>query len=147
MRRCHPASKTIPNFSESVSFAAPCRAQEDFMRTPAGVGPAGGTLWRSTVEVFDFTDEPHKVQILTQVCRVADVVAELDEAADEAPLTVKGSMGQQVISPFIAEAGAQRALLAQLLSRLGLPETDEEAEAKAAKVSRIRRRAAKGGSS
>jgi hypothetical protein len=91
--------------------------------------------------------EPHKVQILTQVCRVADVVAELDEAADEAPLTVKGSMGQQVISPFIAEAGAQRALLAQLLSRLGLPETDEEAEAKAAKVSRIRRRAAKGGSS
>ncbi len=114
------------------------------MRTPAGLGAAGGKLWRSTVEVFDFTDEPHKVQILTQACRVADIVAELDEAADEAPLTVKGSMGQQVISPFIAEARVQRGLLAQLLGKLGLPDTDEEAEAKAEKLSRTRRRAARG---
>ena len=90
-------------------------------------------LKRICRDVFDFTDEPHKVHILTQACRVADVVAELHEAADEAPLTVKGSMGQQAISPFIAEARAQRALLAQLLSRLGLPDTDEESQAKAAK--------------
>ncbi|PBA69940.1 hypothetical protein [Mycobacterium avium] len=115
------------------------------MRSPAGLGAAGRRLWRSTVEVFDFTDEPHKVQILAQACRVADVVAELDEAADEAPLTVKGSMGQQVISPFIAEARAQRALLAQLLGRLDLPDTDEESEARAERLSRTRRRAAKGG--
>ncbi len=33
---------------------------------------------------------------------VVMTVAELDEAADEAPLTVKGSMGQQVISPLVA---------------------------------------------
>ncbi|MBY0440846.1 MAG: hypothetical protein K2Q25_01725 [Mycobacteriaceae bacterium] len=83
------------------------------------------------------------MQILTQSCRVADVIAELDEAADEAPLTVKGSMGQQVISPFIAEARAQRSLLAQLLSRLGLPDTDEDAQLKGEKLSRTRRRAAK----
>ena len=63
----------------------------------------------------------------------------------EAPLTVKGSMGQQVISPFIAEARAQRALQAQLLGRLGLPDTDEESEAKAERLTRTRRRAAKGG--
>lgn len=117
------------------------------MRTPAGLGTAGGKLWRSTVDVFDFTDEPHKVQILTQACRVADIVAELDEAAEEAPLTVRGSMGQPVISPFIAEARVQRALLAQLLGKLGLPDTEEEAEAKAAKLSRTRRRAAKGSQS
>lgn len=114
------------------------------MRTPAGLGPAGGRLWRSTVDVFDFTDEPHKVHILTQACRVADVLAELDEAADEAPLTVRGSMGQPVISPFIAEARVQRALLAQLLGKLGLPDTDEESEATTEKRSRTRRRAAKG---
>jgi len=115
------------------------------MRTPAGLGSAGGKLWRSTVDVFDFTDEPHKVQILTQACRVADVVAELDEAADESPLTVKDSMGQQVISPFIAGASAQRALLAHLLARLDLPDTEVESEAKAEKLSRACRRAAKGG--
>jgi hypothetical protein len=113
------------------------------MRKPAGLGTAGTKLWKSVVEVFDFTEEPGKVQILGQACRVADIVAELDEAADQAPLTVKGSMGQQVISPFIAEARAQRALLAQLLGRLDLPDTDEERDAKAAKLSRTRSKAAK----
>ena len=63
----------------------------------------------------------------------------MDQAADLAPLTVKGSMGQQVISPFIAEATVQRALLAQMLARLGLPDTDEESIAKSEKSSRTRR--------
>jgi hypothetical protein len=95
--------------------------------------------------VFDFTDEPGKVHILAQACRVADIVAELDEAADQAPLTVSGSMGQPVISPFIAEARAQRSLLAQLLGRLGLPDTDEAVAEKAQRLSRTRSRAAKSG--
>jgi hypothetical protein len=95
------------------------------------------------VDVFDFAQEPGKVQILAQACRVADIIAEMDEAADEAPLTVRGSMGQPVISPFIAEARAQRALLAQLLGRLGLPDTDEALAEKAAKLSQTRSRAAK----
>jgi hypothetical protein len=107
-------------------------------RAPSGLQAEGKRLWRSVHDVFDMTDEPHKMQILTQACRVADIVAELDEAAAEAPLTVKGSMGQAVISPFIAEARAQRALLAQLVGRLGLPDTEEEQEEKAAKLSRKR---------
>jgi hypothetical protein len=115
------------------------------MRSPAGLAKAGKALWKSMHDEFDFAEEPHKLQILAQTCRVADIIAELDEAADEAPLTTSGSMGQQVISPFIAEARVQRALLAQLLARLGLPDTDEEAEAKAAKLSRTRRHAAHGG--
>ena len=113
------------------------------MRAPAGLDKAGRALWKSVHDVFDFTEEPGKVHILAQACRVADIVAELDEAAAEAPLTVKGSMGQQVISPFIAEARAQRSLLAQLLGRLGLPDTDEALAAKAEKVSQARRLAAK----
>jgi len=113
------------------------------MRKPAGLGSAGTKLWRSVTDEFDFTSEPAKVQLLEQASRVADIVAELDEAAAEAPLTVRGSMGQQVISPFIAEARVQRALLAQLLGRLGLPDTDEERDEKAAKLSQTRRRAAK----
>lgn len=64
------------------------------MRTPAGLQAEGKKLWRSVTAVFDLEDEPHKVQILAQACRVADVVSELDDAADQAPLTVKGSMGQ-----------------------------------------------------
>ena len=55
---------------------------------------------------------------------MADIIAELDEHAAEAPLTVKGSQGQPVIQPTLAEARFQRALLAQLLGRLGLPDND-----------------------
>jgi hypothetical protein len=116
------------------------------MRSPAGLGPVGKSLWKSMHDEFDFAEEPHKLQILAQTCRVADIVAELDEAADEAPLTVKGSMGQLVISPFIAEARVQRAVLAQLIGRLGLPDTDEVQAEQVAKLSRTRRYAgARGG--
>ncbi|RRR43649.1 hypothetical protein EHH44_13775 [Mycolicibacter terrae] len=95
------------------------------MRSPAGLHAAGKRLWRSVTGEFDLEIEPHKVELLGQACRVADQIAELDEAAAEAPLTVKGSMGQPVISPFISEARAQRALLAQLLARLNFEAVEE----------------------
>ncbi|MDT5048793.1 MAG: hypothetical protein QOG75_4687 [Mycobacterium sp.] len=110
------------------------------MRSPAGLAKAGKALWKSMHDEFDFAEEPHKLQLLAQTCRVADIVAELDEA----PLTVKGSMGQVVISPFIAEARAQRALLAQLIGRLGLPDTDEIQAEKSERLSRTRRHSAHG---
>ena len=94
------------------------------MRLPAGLTTEGRKLWRSITAEFDLENEPHKLQILAQACRTVDLIAELDEAAAEAPLTVRGSMGQPVISPFIAEARAQRALLAQLLARLNFEATD-----------------------
>lgn len=92
------------------------------MRAPAGLQSGGKKLWRQVTDEFDLDSEPHKLAILAQACKVVDTIAELDEAADEAPLTVKGSMGQQVISPFIAESRAQKSLLAQLLARLNFEE-------------------------
>ncbi|QZH60492.1 hypothetical protein K1X22_01280 [Mycolicibacterium farcinogenes] len=92
------------------------------MRSPAGLGTDGKRLWRKITAVFDLESDPDKAEILAQACRVADVIAELDAAAAEAPLIVKGSMGQPVISPFIAEVRVQRALLAQLLARLNFTE-------------------------
>jgi hypothetical protein len=96
------------------------------MRQPAGFDAAGKRLWKSVVDIFDLDEEPHKVQVLTQACRVADIIAELDEHATEAPLTVRGSQGQPVIQPTLAEARFQRALLAQLLGRLGLPDNNAD---------------------
>lgn len=93
------------------------------MRSPAGLNTDGRKLWRSITAEFDLENEPHKLQILSQACRTVDLISELDEAAAEAPLTVKGSMGQPVISPFISEARAQRSLLAQLLARLNFEAT------------------------
>lgn len=88
------------------------------MRSPAGLAREGKRLWRKITAEFDLESDPDKAEILAQACRTADVIAELDEAGAEAPLIVKGSMGQPVISPFIAEVRVQRALLAQLLARL-----------------------------
>lgn len=97
-------------------------------RKPRGLKTAGTRLWETTMAEFELETEPHKIEILTQVCKVADVIAELDRAAAKSPLTVKGSAGQQVISPTLAEARFQRGLLAQLLSKLGLPDAEEETE-------------------
>lgn len=95
-------------------------------RMPSGFGTSGQKLWKSVVGEFDLNRDPHKLEILAQACRVSDQITELDGAAVEAPLTVKGSMGQPVISPFIAEARVQRALLAQLIARLNLAELEED---------------------
>jgi hypothetical protein len=95
---------------------------ESTLKPPGNLQAPGRKLWRSIVAEFDFDNEPAKQRILADACRVADVIAELDEAADEAPLMVKGSTGQPVISPFISEGRVQRQLLAMLLARLNLAE-------------------------
>jgi hypothetical protein len=77
------------------------------MRVPAGLVTAGQKLWRAVDAVFDLKDEPHKTQILRQACKVADIIADLDEAADEGPLTVRGSQNQPVISPLMPQHGLE----------------------------------------
>ena len=94
------------------------------MRVPAALDKTGRSLWRRITAEFDLQSDPDRAELLFQACKVADQIAELDEAAAEAPLTFKGSMGQQVISPFIAEARVQRGLLAQLLSRMNFEQGD-----------------------
>uniref|UniRef100_A0AB39U259 Terminase n=3 Tax=unclassified Caudoviricetes TaxID=2788787 RepID=A0AB39U259_9CAUD len=96
------------------------------MRAPTGLQASGKRLWKSITSEFDLSADPDKAELLFQACRTADQIAELDEAAAEAPLTVKGSMGQPVISPFIAEARVQRGLLAQLLSRMNFEDAIDE---------------------
>ncbi|WP_231737618.1 hypothetical protein [Mycobacterium sp. IS-1742] len=86
----------------------------------------GKALWRRITSEFDLKPDPDKAELLFQACKVADQIAELDEAAAEAPLTVRGSMGQPVISPYIAEARVQRGLLAQLLARMNFAEAGED---------------------
>ncbi|MCG7606413.1 MULTISPECIES: hypothetical protein [Mycobacterium] len=85
----------------------------------------GKALWRKITAEFYLENEPDRLELLFQACKVADQIAELDEAAAEAPLTVRGSMGQPVISPFIAEARVQRGLLAQLLARMNFAEAED----------------------
>jgi len=109
---------------------------------PEDLGEAGIQLWEDITEVFDFSDEPHRLAILHRACKVADTIHKLDEAAAEAPLMELGSMKQKVISPLIAESRAQTALLNQLISSLKLPASTEEQLAEAEKRSQSARHAA-----
>ena len=96
-------------------------------KKPEGLGEAGSTLWDSLVGEFELG--PHEVRILIDACKVADVIDRCDQQAANDPLIAMGSMKQPVINPAIAEARVQRALLANLLSKLKLPLSDErEAE-------------------
>ena len=93
-------------------------------RKPTGLGAAGSRLWVTVNETFVLDDDPHKRELLRQAARVADVIAELDRVSANSPLTVRGSAGQQVISPTLAEARFQRGLLGQLLARLNFEAAD-----------------------
>ena len=96
-------------------------------RMPHGLGPEGKKLWTGVIGEFDLAYEPHKIRILTDACKTADLIKRLDDAAAKAPLTVRGSMGQEVINPLIAQSQTARGQLAQLLTRLNFaaPEDDD----------------------
>jgi hypothetical protein len=87
-------------------------------RMPRGLGTEGKKLWEGVIGEFSLGAEPHKLRILFDACTTADVVKRLDDAARSAPLTVKGSAGQQVINPLVAQAQVAKGQLAQLLGRL-----------------------------
>lgn len=103
---------------------------------PEGLADAGLELWERVNTTFDFSDEPGKLAVLEQACRTVDQIEELEEARKSASLTTKGSMGQQVIHPFIQELRQQRGSLNSLMKSLGLPESDEEAAARAERRSK-----------
>ena len=62
--------------------------------------------------------------ILESACRLRDYVQKLDDALQNAPLTVLGSQGQERENPLLSEVRLQRASLAAHLKQLNLPELD-----------------------
>ena len=108
-------------------------------RPPRGLQREGRALWRAMHREFSFDQEPGTLAILEQACRTADVIDRLQVVVDGATdLRVRGSQGQPVGMPELAELRQHRALLAQLISRLGLPDNapdegvDELAERRSA---------------
>nr|WP_249338217.1 hypothetical protein [Tsukamurella paurometabola] len=92
-------------------------------RTPKGLAYEGKKLWRAITDEFDLDDSPDKLRILTDACKIADVIDRLDKEAEASPLVVKGSYGQPVIHPCLSQAQSSRALLAQHLARLNLEDS------------------------
>ena len=92
---------------------------------PRGLKAAGRALWRSIIPAF--TLRPDEMAVLADACRTADIVARLDAALVDAPLTVTGSARQTREHPLLSERRQQAAHLARLLHQLRLPDDEDEA--------------------
>jgi hypothetical protein len=90
------------------------------LRAPAGLAKSGSKLWRDVTGKYALRVD--ELRILEDACRLADVLAALEAAAADAPLLSKGSMGQLVLHPLVAEQKTHRSALARLLAQLKLPD-------------------------
>ena len=89
---------------------------------------AGRRLWKQIVTSKRYELRPDELLVLEHACREADLIDELALAQRGAPMTVRGSQGQQVIHPLIAELRQHRATLNTLLKTLNLPDEGAGAE-------------------
>ncbi|MFD8336781.1 hypothetical protein ACFV42_29530 [Streptomyces solisilvae] len=103
-------------------------AGRDKPRPPAKLGAAGRRLWREIVERYEL--RPDEARILGDACREADIVERLEAELADAPLMVKGSMGQLVAPPLVSEARQHRSVLVALLKSLKLPDAPADAQRK-----------------
>jgi hypothetical protein len=91
-------------------------------RAPAGLKADGRALWKAIHAVYDFEEAPERLVVLAEACRTADVVRRLQTIVDNADdLRVRGSQGQPVAIPELAELRQYKALLASLLKAVNLP--------------------------
>ncbi|WP_139000207.1 hypothetical protein [Rhodococcus zopfii] len=111
-------------------------------RAPKGLGTRGRALWRDLHREFDMTRDPHRMVLVEDACRTADLIDRLQESVDAQDLRVRGSQGQPVAAPELAEIRQHRGTLAMLLGKLALPDTEEMQELKKQHVTEVRRQAA-----
>lgn len=112
-------------------------------KAPRGLKPRGRTFWKELHAAFDLTQDPHRRVIAEDACREIDLIDRLQKIVDDAEdIRVRGSQGQPVAMPELAELRQHRALLSQLLARLALPDTEELAQIKQTHLSEVRRQAA-----
>lgn len=93
---------------------------------PAGLGVEGARLWREIVAEMaedGLVPSAQERRWLADACREADIVARFDAALAGAPLVTKGSMGQEVESPLSVACRQHRTVLASLLARVSVAET------------------------
>jgi hypothetical protein len=94
-------------------------------RAPAGLGKSAGKFWADTTKVYDLS--AHEALILESACRELDIIDRLEEALNGADLVVRGSMGQDVAHPLLAEVRQHRSSFTALVKALKLPDAEDEA--------------------
>lgn len=93
-------------------------------RAPAGLMRRGKALWQQLhAEVGFLPCEPHRLILIEDACREADLVDRLQRVVDKSvSLRVKGSNQQPVAAPELAELRLHRKTLVDMLRALGVPD-------------------------
>lgn len=110
-------------------------------KPPRTLGELGRELWDSIIPTYEL--KPDELTILRHACQQEDLIERLREEMQEAQTTTRGSMGQEVISPFISEIRQQLATQASLLKSLKIPDSTAGSSRKRAHVSEQARTAAR----
>lgn len=97
---------------------------------------AGASLWSDVTSKYDLRVD--ELAVLEKACRASDRLAAMSSLLADEPLMVKGSMGQPVVHPLVAEIRATEALVAQLLGRLKLPDAPGESGAEGSRSTQAR---------
>jgi hypothetical protein len=108
-------------------------------KPPPGLGPRGLAFWTVTASEFELTEG--ELAILREACRTLDTLDALAEVIATGGPMAKGSAGQPVLHPAVAEARAQRLVLHRLLSALNLPDPEGTPQVTSARSASSRQKA------
>jgi hypothetical protein len=91
------------------------------MNAPIGLGEKALELWDGVMKSYRL--RPDELRLLEDACREIDIIERLDAAVSKPSfkLTVRGSMGQNVINPILQEVRQHRIAFASLARQLKLP--------------------------
>ena len=91
---------------------------------PPGLEKRGRRFWRAAVSEIDFDIDG--LELLEDTCRTLDTIERLRAIVDAEGEMAKGSMGQPVAHPLLAELRQQRKQAADFLTKLGIDAADEQ---------------------
>lgn len=93
-------------------------------RAPRKLAVAGKRLWGDVAGGYALRVDEYRM--LEDACREADIIERLEVDLSDAPLMVKGSMGQLVPSPLLTEVRQHRSTLTRMLIALKLPDQESK---------------------
>jgi phage terminase small subunit len=99
---------------------------------PKTLAAAGRKLWKQAVAALpeEWELDERGEAVLMLAARQADDLAKLEKAIKGKGAMVKGSQGQPVVNPAIAEARQARLAISRLLGTLPFDDVDPEKDAK-----------------
>lgn len=101
---------------------------------PAGLGDRALDLWIGITEKYELRVD--ELLILEDACREVDLIDRMEREQSTGDLTALGSQGQPVAAPLIAELRQHRAMVANLMKQLKLPDEDGRAGASTSEAAR-----------